>query len=62
MSCERGVFVDMKKKEDGPAEYTVCGTKYTVTPVFGEAQQKEGIEDKIKRLILQDKKLKNASP
>ncbi len=38
-----------------PAEYTVSGTKYTVNPVFIEDTQKESIETKVQRLILQDK-------
>ena len=42
------------------ADYHIGNTKYTVTPFFGDASEKENIEDKIKRLILQDKKQKGA--
>ena len=38
------------------ADYNIGNTQYTVTPVFRNASEKESIEDKIKRLILQDKK------
>ena len=54
--------MDKKHEPNQPAEYHIGTTKYTVTPVFGEVAQKESIEDKIKRLILQDKKLKGAKP
>ena len=54
----------MDKKQDATnsAEYQVGTTKYTVTPVFWEASQKESIEDKIRRLILQDKQQNCAKP
>ena len=51
-----------KQNTNDPADYQAGNTKYTVTPVFGEASQKESIEDKIRRLILQDKKQKSAKP
>lgn len=54
--------MDIKQKTDSSAEYQIGNTKYTVTPVFGETEQKENIETKITRLILQDKKYKGAKP
>ena len=53
---------DKKQELNAPAEYQVCNTKYTTVPVFGEAAQKESIEDKVARLILQDKTDKGAKP
>ena len=44
-----------KKKPEMPTEYQIGNIKYTVKPVYGEASQKEGLEDKIRRLILSDK-------
>lgn len=52
--------MDKEHKNNAPIEYQVGNTKYTVTPVYGEASQKEAIEDKIKRMILQDGKQKGA--
>jgi hypothetical protein len=52
--------VDKKHEPKQPAEYQVGNTRYTVTSVFGEAAQKEPIENKIRRLILQDSKQKGA--
>lgn len=45
-----------KKEQKDYADYKIETTKYTVTPVFREHSEKENIEDKVKRLILQDKK------
>lgn len=47
----------MKKQQPAPitAEYQIGTTKYTVKPICNETDQKESIEEKIKRLILQDR-------
>ena len=47
--------MDEKTSHTDKAEYEVCGTKYTVTPVYKSEAQKEALEDKIRRLILTDK-------
>lgn len=54
--------MDKKEKVNNSAEYLVGNTKYTTVPVFGDAVPKEAIEDKIRRLILQDKEIKHAKP
>ena len=38
------------------ADYYINNTKYTVKPFFTDTATKEKIEDKIKRLILQESK------
>ena len=52
--------MDKIQKPEDTAEYHIGNTKYKVTPFFGEASEKESIEDKIKRLILQDERQKGA--
>jgi len=48
--------MDKGQKNNSAAEYEILGTKYSVTPVFEkDASQSESFEDKIRRLILQDK-------
>lgn len=47
--------MDKIPEANATVEYQIGTTKYTVTSVCGEAAQKESIEEKIKRLILQDK-------
>ena len=42
-------------------KYKVGNTAYTVSSIFSETGGKELIEDKIMRLILQDKKMNNCS-
>jgi len=59
---ERSGGMDNKQKTENTAEYHIGNTKYKVTPFFREASQKESIEDKIKRLILQDRMQKGAKP
>ena len=54
--------MDKKHEPHQSAEYQIGTTKYIATPVFGEISQKESIEYKIRRLILQDKKQKGAKP
>lgn len=54
--------MDKKQSIEKPAEYQIDNTTYSVTPVFGVASQAENIEEKITRLILQDKKHKGAKP
>ncbi|MDL2324618.1 transposon-encoded TnpW family protein [Ruminococcaceae bacterium OttesenSCG-928-A16] len=54
--------MDKEHNANAPAEYQIGNTKYTVTPVYGDASQKEAIEDKIKRMILQDRTQKGAKP
>lgn len=54
--------MDKKQSIEKPAEYQIDNTTYSVTPVFEVASQAENIEEKITRLILQDKKHKGAKP
>lgn len=54
--------MDKKQNIEKPAEYQIGNTKYTATPVFGIASPSESIEAKITRLIMQDKKHKDAKP
>lgn len=54
--------MEKEHNTNAPAEYQVGNTKYTVTPVYGDASCKEDIEEKIRRLILQDRKQKGAKP
>lgn len=49
-------IMNHKEEQKNNADYRIGTTKYTVTPVFREHSEKENIEDKVKRLILQDKK------
>lgn len=46
---------DTKTDSGIPAEYMVGTTKYIVNSVFDESRQKESLEAKVQRLILQDK-------
>lgn len=45
-----------------PVEYQVGNTKYSVTPIYGEAPNKETVEDKIRRLILSESRGKPDKP
>jgi len=48
--------MDKEQKNNSAAEYVILGTKYSVTPVFEKnTSQSESFEEKIRRLILQDK-------
>lgn len=47
--------MDKEHEINSVADYQIGNTQYTVTPVFGDASAKESIEEKIKRLILQDR-------
>ena len=54
--------MDKEQKNNSAAEYEILGTKYFVTPVFKkDTSQKESFEDKIRRLILQDKQQKKGA-
>lgn len=54
--------MDKEHNTSAPAEYQVGNTKYSVSPVYGDTTQKEDIEEKIRRLILQDRTQKGAKP
>jgi hypothetical protein len=60
--AERSGDMDKKQNIEKSAEYQIGNTTSSVTPVFGVASQAENIEEKITRLILQDKKHKGAKP
>ena len=57
---ERIGNMDKKYLAQKSADYQIGNTKYTATPIFADISVKENIESKIKRLILQDTRLKGA--
>ena len=52
--------MENKKVVQLPVEYQVGNTKYSVKPIYGEAPNKETVEDKIRRLILSESRNKPA--
>ena len=47
--------MENKKVVQLPVEYQIGNTKYSVKPIYGEAPNKETVEDKIRRLILSER-------
>ena len=54
--------MENKKVVQLPVEYQVGNTKYSVKPIYGEAPNKETVEDKIRRLILSESRNKLDKP
>ncbi len=50
--------MENKKVVQLPVEYQIGNTKYAVKPIYGEAPNKETVEDKIRRLILSESRNK----
>lgn len=54
--------MENKKVVQLPVEYQVGNTKYAVKPIYGEAPNKETVEDKVRRLILSESRNKPDKP
>ena len=54
--------MENKKVVQLPVEYQVGKTTYSVKPIYGEAPNKETVEDKIRRLILSESRNKLDKP
>ena len=57
--------MENKKVVQLPVEYQIGNTKYSVysvKPIYGEAPNKETVEDKIRRLILSESRNKPDKP